>query len=48
MARLDVPGEQVFPGPGFALNQGQPDAGPDLLELFTHAAHGQRSRHQLG
>ena len=43
MARLDVPGEQVFPGAGFALNQGQPDARADLLELFTHAAHGQRS-----
>ena len=26
MTRLDVPGEQVFPGAGFALNQSQPDA----------------------
>jgi hypothetical protein len=48
MARLDVPGEQVFPGAGFALDQGQPDAWPDLLQLLTHAAHGQRPRHQLG
>jgi len=43
MARLDVPGEQVFPGAGFALNQGQSDAWSDLLELFTDTAHGQRS-----
>jgi hypothetical protein len=43
MARLDVPGEQVFSRTGFALNQGQPDAWADLLELFTDAAHGQRS-----
>jgi hypothetical protein len=43
MARLDVPGEQMFPGTGFALNQGKADAGPDLLELFTDTAHGQRS-----
>ena len=48
MARLDMPGEQVFPGAGFAFNQGQPHAGPDLLELFADAAHGQRSRNQLG
>jgi hypothetical protein len=38
-----VSGEQVFSGAGFALNQGQPDARADLLELFTHATHGQRS-----
>jgi hypothetical protein len=43
MARLDVPGEQMFPGSGFALDQGQPDAWSDLLELFTDTAHGQRS-----
>jgi hypothetical protein len=43
MARLDVPGQQVLPSAGFALDQSQPDAWADLLKLFTHAAHGQRS-----
>jgi hypothetical protein len=28
-----------------AINQGQPDPRADLLQLFTHTAHGQRSRH---
>jgi hypothetical protein len=43
MQRLDVPGQQVFPGACFAFNQGQTYPRADLLQLFTNAAHGQRS-----
>jgi hypothetical protein len=42
MPRLDVPGQQVFPGAGFPFNQSQPDSRPHLVELLAHPAHGQR------
>jgi len=43
MQCLDVPGQQVFSGACFAFNQGQTYSRADLLELFTNAAHGERS-----